>query len=338
MRVTPAHPEPIGDQRVDKVVRGVAGVFGQLFPDRIRGCYLRGSRASGTSTAGSDIDMFVVFKDGFVERAEARRAGEAAGYCALLCSTPLEIIPLSEQQLRLEDNLVVALQLKLASRLVYGEDIRRDLPDMDTDAYVRAVAHTPYHSYRHPTQRRSDPNLVYPLRHIDPTGPFYGYDQWPQPGPDGADVPSTKLLVASVGWTATAIIAMRTGRYVRDKSACVALYKEHIADEWTELVVTVHELCRNRWHYRIPPAESDRSTLRALCEQALTFQNHYLGHYRRYLLAELRSGAPDRQLLAIRRLGQIVFPDPEVVKALRRTDHPHLRPAAMVTLENYGAR
>lgn len=38
----------------------------------------------------------------------------------------------------------------------------------------------------------------------------------------------------SVGWTATAIIALRSGQYVRDKAACVELYEKHVADEWTD--------------------------------------------------------------------------------------------------------
>jgi hypothetical protein len=59
--------------------------------------------------------VFVVFKDGFVERAEAQRAQQVAGHCAFLSATPLKIIVVGERQLRREDNLVVTLQLKLAS-------------------------------------------------------------------------------------------------------------------------------------------------------------------------------------------------------------------------------
>lgn len=189
---------------------------------------------------------------------------------------------------------MTALQLKLASRPVYGQDIRPRLPDLQVDAYVRAVVHAPYFSYTHPALQRGSPHLSYPLGHIDPEGAFYGFDQWLVPGPDGVDTPSTKLLVATVGWTATALIALQAGRYVRDKSACVDLYHEHVGDQWTELVTNVHELCRNRWHYRIPAADGDRRRLRELCEQALAFQNHFLGRYRTYLIDELRSGTPHR--------------------------------------------
>lgn len=54
-----------GDQGCDKIVRSVIGIFESTFRDRVRGYYLRGSRASGTSIEGSDIDLFLIFKDRF---------------------------------------------------------------------------------------------------------------------------------------------------------------------------------------------------------------------------------------------------------------------------------
>ena len=101
----------------------------------------------------------------------------------------------------------------------------------------------------------------------------------------------------------------------------------------------VHELCRNRWRYRIPTDPADRRTLRGLCEQALGFQNHFLDRYRRYLLTELDADSNERQLLAATRLGQIVYPgDPEVRAALARLaarGEPAVREAAGATLRRY---
>jgi hypothetical protein len=330
--------ESTGSPSADRLLQGVIGIFEQVFPDRVRGYFVRGSYASATSTEGSDLDMFIVFKDAFVEPAEAKKARDICGHCALLSPLLLEILVVSERLLQREDNLVIALQLKLASRPAYGQDIRPQLPDLQADAYVRAVVDAPYFNYTYPPQRRSSPHLTYPLGHIDPEGAFYGFDQWLIPGPDGVDIPSTKLLVATVGWTATALIALATGRYVRDKSACVDLYQHHVADQWTELVVRVHELCRNQWHYRIPTGEGDRHRLRELCEQALAFQNHFLGRYRSYLLDELHSGALHRQALATQRLAQIRYPDSEVVEALRllrNADDTSLRQAVETTLDRY---
>lgn len=338
----PVLRESTGDPAADQIVQGVTGVFGQAFPDRIRGCYLRGSYATGTRATGSDLDLFVVFADRFPDdRVEARRAWAVARSCALISPILLEIIVVSEQQLRLPDNHALAQNLKHASRLLHGQDIRRDLPELQPDAYLRSTVDAPYTSYAYPVQRRDRPVLTYPLRHLDPEGPFLGYDQWLVPGPDGTDVPSTKLLVGTVGWTATALIVLQTGRYVPDKRASVDLYREHVADQWTDLVAGVYELCRDRWHYLVPTADPDRRRLRALCDRALAFQNHYLLRFREFLLAELRSsGAPDRQLWAARRLGKLQFPDQEVVGALqqlRTAGAEAVRAAAEAALATYPA-
>jgi hypothetical protein len=328
-----------GDPAMERIVRGVIGVLGEVFADRVRGYYLRGSYATGTSTAYSDLDMFVVF-GGRATREEAERAGALCAACALLSPVQLEVVVVSENQLRRPANRALALQLKLRTRLLHGEDIRADLPAWSRDAYVRSVVDAPCFSYAYPVQRRDPAAMTYPLGHIDPDATFYGFDQWPVPDPDDREVPSTKLLVASVCWTATALIALHTGVYVGDKGEAVARYRQHVADEWTDLVTSVYERCRNRWGYRIPAGEVERRELRAMCKRALAFQNHFLEHYREYLLAEVRSGEPDRQELAARRLGQMRFPDAEVRGALRELvtgGRPEVGRAATATLDSYPA-
>lgn len=306
--------ESTGDPHCDKITSGVIGIFESVFPDRVRGYYLRGSRASGTSIVGSDIDLYVIFRDQFSDEAEYYRAQDLIRHCAQLSPILLEIIAVGELGLR--RNVSAALNLKLATRLLHGDDIGPDLPPFEASSYLRSVIHTPYNCYSLPAQRKVAGAMTFPLQHIDPDGEFFGYDQWNVPGDDGLDQKSTKLLVASVGWTATAIVALRAGGYVRDKAACVDLYREHVNDEWTELVTDVHDLCRTRWHYQIPAEEDDRLRLRSLCDQALAFENHFLTLYRGYQLAELASGDHDRQMLATQRLQQIIFPDHEVASAL----------------------
>lgn len=305
-----------GDLRCDRIVSGVVGVFESAFCDRIRGYYLRGSRASGTSIDGSDIDLFVVFEDHFLDEAEYVRARDLGDHCGRLSPILLECLLVGERGLRRDLNL--ALNLKLATQLLYGEDIRPELPAFEPDGYVRSVMHTPYYSYMLPPQRRNAGQLTYPLQHFAPEDPYFGYTGWTMPAPDGTDRPSTKLLIASVGWTATAIVALRTGEYVKDKSASADLYRRLIGDEWTDLVVGVHDLCRNRWHYQIPEDDSDRRILRELCDRALAFQNHFLMIYRGYQLAELATDDAERQQLAVQRLREIVFADAEVASALKR--------------------
>lgn len=313
---TPELLDTTGDPGCDRIVQRVVGVYEVAFPGRLRGCYLRGSRASGSSMPGSDLDLFLLFKDHFADAEEWERARDLSRHCARISPILLEIVLAGERGVFAPEGLSAALDLKLGTRLLYGEDIRPRLPGFDADGYARSVVHTPYFSYRFAEQRPDA--LVYPLEHIDPGGPFFGFDQWQVPGPDGAELPSTKLLVATVGWTATAIVALRAGVYVRDKAACAELYRERIGDEWADLVVQVHELCRNQWRYLLPADADDRARLRELCDRALAFQNHFLELYRDYQVGELESGDPVRQRIAVRRLGQFVFPDLEPMLASYR--------------------
>ena len=73
----------------------------------------------------------------------------------------VEVVLIGERQLGDPDALDAALDVRLGTRLLYGEDIRPKLPAFDADAYVRAVVHTPYYSYSFPEQRGH--RLVYPL-------------------------------------------------------------------------------------------------------------------------------------------------------------------------------
>ncbi|HEY8455241.1 MAG TPA: nucleotidyltransferase domain-containing protein [Actinopolymorphaceae bacterium] len=329
-----------GSQHADKVVQGVVGIFDECFPNRVSGCYLRGSYASDTQNPGSDLDLVIVFKDDLDDALE-RKAKALAAHAALLTPVMLEVVVVSENQLQEQDSLTLALGVKLGSRLVYGRDIRPKLPGIDIDRYTRSVVHMPYYSYRYAYVTGPDETLRYPLRFRSPHTDYRGFDRWTLPGPDGSDVPSTRLLVATTAWTATALVALRTGRYVRDKTECATLYETYVADEWTPVVVDVLRVCRGAWHYQIPPTDADRRQLRTLCTDAREFHNHYLdAYYRPYQLAELRSGEPERLLLAVRRLGEIVLPEPAVTNALQslqnRSEH-ELQRALHTTLSRYAA-
>ena len=131
-----------------------------------------------------------------------------------------------------------------------------------------------------------------PLGYPDPRGEFYGYDCRAVRLPDGGEARSTRNLIRTTGWAATALVAHRAGRYVARKRDCHAIYRETIGDEWGDLLADIYTQCRAEWNYLIPDDAADRRRLRAICERTLAFENHFLAIYRRYLLAELR-GADD---------------------------------------------
>jgi Nucleotidyltransferase domain len=82
-----------GHPQIDEIIRGLIGIFEIAFPGRIRGCYLVGSYADGSAVALSDIDLRVVFKEGFADSAEEERVRQVRGYCRQI--SPVSIAPSS---------------------------------------------------------------------------------------------------------------------------------------------------------------------------------------------------------------------------------------------------
>src|SRR5438270_5151073 len=103
-----------GNQQVDSILRGLISLYEMLFPKRIRGYYLIGSYMDASAGAISDIDLYIVFKECFLNEAEEKKAYDLREASALLSPIRLDIPLLSEEQFRPED-----VRLKIASSLVY---------------------------------------------------------------------------------------------------------------------------------------------------------------------------------------------------------------------------
>ena len=95
------------------------------------------------------------------------------------------------------------------------------------------------------------------------------------------------------------------------------LYKKYINDEWTVLLEAAFEKIRKQWEYQIPENRDERQQLREICRQALAFENYFLIIYKDFLLTELRDAEDKDKLLAVKRLGEIIYPDEETLDALK---------------------
>jgi predicted nucleotidyltransferase len=291
-----------GNAPIDNILRGLIGLFETVFPERIRGYYLLGSFADATALPDSDIDLCVLFKDSFKDDEEAR-ASALVEHCARISPVELDVAPIGEPiPYRLR-----AVNVKLASRLLYGEDIRDTIPLPQIDAYARDALDLAFRLICR--LRQNPPLLTVPLNYPDPAGEFYGYDRRQMRDAAGDNVPSTKDLVVTVGLIATAIVAMQVGQYVGSKRDCIRLYESEIGDAWTPLVTAVYEHCRDRWAYRIPEGTEERRRLRGLCQEALAFENQILALYRAHLVAEARHEDEARRGRAAQRLGEVLYPD-----------------------------
>jgi hypothetical protein len=274
-----------GDPVVDDVLRGVVGLYELVFPGRVRGYYLKGSYASGTAVATSDIDVEILFK-GSLDGAELDKAEGLIASCRLLSSVGLDLGPTGEDaflQPGAPDRTPPTL--KLGSRLLYGEDIRDRIALPPVRVWVQSLM------YGQPSFmariRGGTPVLRYPLGYPDAHGDFLGYDRAAVKCRDGVSRPSTKDLVRIVTGAASAIAAWRGGRYVVSKSQSVAAYRDVIGGEWAGFVEEIDARCRAEWTYLVPEQPAARQRLRALCERALAFENHFLECLRDFLLEEL---------------------------------------------------
>jgi hypothetical protein len=325
------------DLHVNAALYGFIGLCQMVFPGRLRAVYLLGSHATSEAVADSDIDLVMVFKERFQE-GERERAERLRHYVGPLARFPLDLSAVDEARL-LEQGEV---NLKLSSVLLAGEDLRERIPLMPLDRWLRYCMHRPYMFIERARARAEGEPLRYPLGYPDPRGELYGYDHREAMDAHGQLHRGFKELVNLACRLAAVEVARQAGRHVASKQEAVEAHRKYVNDAWTPLFVAIYE-CRKRWGYRVPEVLADREHLRALCARMLEAENHFLAGYRDYLLAEVQRGELADRLLAIQRLGDILYPGDEVSAALKSLeDAPEepLREAARESLrrlKQYGA-
>ena len=160
-----------GDRRADTLLQGTIGIFETCFPGRVRGYYLVGSYANGSAVATSDLDLVVVFKDDF-ESDEPARCRDLAHNCSLISPVRIDVAPRCETELVRTGSV----SLKLASRLLYGEDIGALVPLEPLEDYLpKALSGFFFYT----AMLRGEPaHLTYPVDYPDANAAFYGYERW----------------------------------------------------------------------------------------------------------------------------------------------------------------
>ncbi len=316
------------DMGINSVLFGFIGLCQMAFPKRLRACFLLGSHATGDAVADSDLDLLLVFKDRFQE-GEVERHEHFRRSVGMLARFPLDVSAMDEVRLMAEG----AVNLKRASLLLAGEDLRERIPLMPLEQWLRYCMHRPYVFMERARARAEGEPLRYPLAHPDPRGQLYGYDHSAVLDAQGFPHRGFKELFTLACRLATADVAL-AGRHTYSKRDALEAHRLYVNDERTLLFDQINE-CRKRWGYRVPEAPEDQAHLRSLCARMLDVENHFLGLYKDYLLAELRRGEVRDRALAARRLGEILYPGPEVPAALKPLEdapEPELRETARESL------
>jgi hypothetical protein len=202
--------------------------------------------------------------------------------------------------------------LKTRSILVYGRDIRDQIPDATPADLLRAAMHRPIDSI---LRLRGRPFVVHPLSAPDVASEFGGYEisrGFREHHPHRTSLKELAYLIALIGG---ALVMRRGGRYVESKLEAVRAYREQIGDEWTPLIEGA-EVIRKEWGYALPADATARSRLHELCRSMPDFENHFLGTYRGFMLDELHDPRNATSHALALRAGEMIFPDAEYLGAL----------------------
>ena len=294
----------INNPQVEMILQGIVGIAELVFPDRIRSYYLTGSYADDTAVSASDLDLLLVFKERITED-ERNAIWDLSDNTSLLAPMFLDLEGVGEDQIAQK-----GVQLKLASHCIYGEDIWPNVQLPPMNDYIREWMHDhPLHFMMR--LARGQESILYPLDFPDPNDPYMGYGKNPIESKK-----DTKLLTAIVGQIATAIVIHKAHVYVPTKGDCLTLYREHVNDEWVDFIGQVYKVCRNQWEYQIPDEPSKQEELQNICKRTLDFENYFLLVYQGYLLSELKKEDEVARLKAIKKSGEVMYPDQAIDTAL----------------------
>jgi hypothetical protein len=287
----------VSSMTVAHILQQLVQRFETAFPDRVRGYYLYGSRLDGTAVSTSDIDITVLFKDGFIEDAERTAANDLATSQVYPIKTDIETVD--------ERDLFASADpaFKLASVCFAGTDVRDQIRLMPIEVWTRDRMHTSYWRFIKLFNRAIPVRL--PLDYPDPDDEFFGYIRVENPD----DIPNTRNLVRAVTWAATGLVALHARQYVVRKADCYAMYQHYISDMWGTFIEEIYTRCKLAWNYAIP---ADRTALRDICSRLLAFENHFMGIYREFLIAELTSEDKTALPQALQILSYVPFSDSQV--------------------------
>lgn len=272
---------------VDKILQGVVSIFETMFPGKIRAYYVVGSYAYGYAVPGSDIDMWIVFRES-VRDDELHQARSVRRACQLMTPISLDIDIVAGPPYNIQPYWAnISTQIKLGGLLLYGEDIQADIPMIPMDDYARYHMH--FAALRVVSLRNNPTELRWPIDYPCHDDRFYGYAQ---PGivTDGAEpFLTTRAMIGCITNMTNALVAFKGRSYVQNKSHCFALHKECINDAWSDFLIEAFTTCNTLWKYRVPEDPQAQAELAALCRKMLDYENHFLGVYREFLLGELNT-------------------------------------------------
>ncbi len=269
-----------GNAQIDGIIRGSIGVLETIFPNRIRAYYLVGSYADGSFTATSDIDLVPLFK-GTMQAGEEITYRQTVRYMDMISPIRLGFGLRNEDQSFREGGVGI----KIGSVLVYGEDVRDQIPLTPLEQYCQTSISTSIELIRH---QRGDPNQLFvPLDYPKAQDEFYGYVK--EENVQGTMRKSTAAIFTHLMFLASTLVTLKTGHYNASKSFSWKVYQTYIGDSWGAFLEEWYWGPKKQWGNAIPHTNEERYQLKQLCQEALAFENEFLGIAKAFILNRIDS-------------------------------------------------
>ena len=285
-----------GIPQVDEIIRGSIGILETLFPNRIRAYYLVGSYADGGYTSTSDIDLVPLFK-GAMQEAEEIRYRQALNYMDMISPIHLGFGLRNEDQSFREGGVGI----KIGSVLVYGEDVRDQIPLTPLEQYCQTSIRTSIGLIRH---LRGDPDpLFFPLDYPNGQDEFYGYIK--EENVQGTVGKRTTAVFTHLMFLASTLVTLKTGQYNASKSFSWKFYQAHIGDAWGAFLEEWYLRSKKQWGHAIPRTAEERYQLKQLCQKALVFENEFLVIAKDFILERLESKDEKKRVWAEQEIQKI---------------------------------
>lgn len=254
------------NKTADQLIEAVLNLIDLFFPGRVRACYLVGSYAEGTAVPHSDLDLIVIFK-GQCLPGEADRLRQLRQIASQLAGKRLDLAPRCEAHLLTNGST----GLKLSGKLVFGEDIRDQIPWEPIEQYQQD-ARQAFLTYQREIRGAAN-DVAWPVTAPDFDGEFFGYEKfgiW-----HGGDQykAGTRLLINLVCIGATVSLAFLHGERAGSKRQAIELYQELIGDEWGDWLGELYQLAKVDLGYEIPEDTAVRHRLRTLIQKTPEFEN-----------------------------------------------------------------
>jgi predicted nucleotidyltransferase len=247
--------------------------------------YLLGSYIDSSFVENSDIDIAIVYKNAdinYIKKIERfflifSRNFFKREIDLYLISTD-EIKQLDQKALLTREGIV---NIKLASRLLYGKDIKKDIKLDNFDDYIDLTLDVPFHFMKKIRGLKNDlivgskNNLTYPNK----KDYYFGYTSFIRNTHNKVE---SKPILSLIGWMCTGMIAIKGRRRVGKKSDVSRMYKKYVNDEWTPFVEKAYKLIREVLQYELPANKQNGKELRSLCLNLIKFEQHFMQEYENY--------------------------------------------------------